>query len=191
MEKYQAEVRLTPSQNLILANIKPGDQAAITVLLAEHGIPVDNQANAIHLASMACPSMPTCGLGLAESERYLPTLLGRIDETLGELGMAGEEIIIRMTGCPNGCARPYMAEIGLVGKGPGRYQLWLGGNENCTRINKVWRDLVKDPEIIPELKSLFTRWKAERLGGNERFGDWVERVLWKETPAPVPAAGAN
>ena len=188
VEKYQAEVRLTPSQNLILANIQPGDKAAITALLAGHGIPVENQANAIRRASMACPSMPTCGLGLAESERYMPTLLTRIEESLGALGLAEEEIIIRMTGCPNGCARPYMAEIGLVGKGPGRYQLWLGGNETCTRINKVWRDLVKDPDIITELQPLFARWKAERLAGTERFGDWVERVLWKEAPALVPAA---
>ena len=188
VEKYQAEVRLTPSQNLILAGIQPADKAAITALLAEHGIPVENQANAIRRASMACPSMPTCGLGLAESERYLPTLLTRIEESLAGLGLAGEEIIIRMTGCPNGCARPYMAEIGLVGKAPGRYQLWLGGNETCTRINKVWRDTVKDPDIITELQPLFARWKAERIAGTERFGDWVERVLWKETPAPVPAA---
>ena len=187
VEKFQTEVRLTPSQNLILANIRPADKAAITALLAEHGIPVENQATAIRRASMACPSMPTCGLGLAESERYMPTLLTRIEEALGELGLAEEEIIIRMTGCPNGCARPYMAEIGLVGKGPGRYQLWLGGNQNCTRINKVWRDLVKDPDIITELKPLFARWKDERIAGTESFGDWVERVLWKETPAPVAA----
>ena len=192
MEKYQAEVRLTPSQNLILANIKPVDKAAITALLAEHGIPVENQANAIRRASMACPSMPTCGLGLAESERYMPTLLTRVEEALGDLGLADEEIIIRMTGCPNGCARPYMAEIGFVGKGPGRYQLWLGGNQNCTRINKVWRDLVKDPDIITELKPLFARWKDERIAGTEAFGDWVARVLWNEAPAPVPAAvGSN
>jgi sulfite reductase (NADPH) hemoprotein beta-component len=139
---------------------------------------------------MACPSMPTCGLGLAESERYLPALLTRIEESLAGLGLADEEIIIRMTGCPNGCARPYMAEIGLVGKAPGRYQLWLGGNENCTRINKVWRDTVKDPDIITELQPLFARWKVERLAGTERFGDWVERVLWKEAPAPAPVPAA-
>jgi len=192
VEKYQAEVRLTPSQNLILANIRPADKGAITALLAEHGIPVSNQANAIRRASMACPSMPTCGLGLAESERYMPTLLTRIEESLGELGLADEEIIIRMTGCPNGCVRPYMAEIGFVGKGPGRYQLWLGGNQNCTRLNKVYRDLIKDPDIITELQPLFARWKDERIAGTEAFGDWVARVLWNEAPAPVPAGlGAN
>ncbi len=190
VEKFQTEVRLTPSQNLILAGIKPADKDAINAILAEHGIPVANQANAIRRASMACPSMPTCGLGLAESERYLPSLLTRIEESLASLGLADEEIIIRMTGCPNGCARPYMAEIGFVGKGPGRYQLWLGGNADCTRINKVWRDTVKDPDIITELQPLFARWKAERIG-SERFGDFAARVLWNEIPPPAAAAGAN
>lgn len=191
VEKYQVETRLTPSQNLILARIQPQHQAEITALLAAHGIPVEKQANALRLASMACPSMPTCGLGLAESERYLPGLLTRFDEVLAELGLADEEIIIRMTGCPNGCARPYMAEIGFVGKGPGRYQLWLGGNESSTRLNRIYRDLIKDPDILTELRPLFARWKAERLAGTERFGDWVERVLWKEEPAPATPALAT
>jgi len=193
VEKFQVETRLTPSQNLILANIKPEHQSEITDILAKAGIPVENQATAIRRASMACPSMPTCGLGLAESERYIPSLLTKVEEILGELNMANEELIIRMTGCPNGCARPYMAEIGFVGKGPGRYQLWLGGNETSTRLNKIHKDLIKDAEIPGELTALFTRWKNERLGGTERFGDWVARVVWSEVPAvPAPVlAGAN
>jgi sulfite reductase (NADPH) hemoprotein beta-component len=87
-----------------------------------------------------------------------------------------------MTGCPNGCARPYMAEIGFVGKAPGRYQVWLGGNEASTRLNRLYRDMVKDPEIIAELRPLFVRYAQERLA-EERFGDWVARVLWPEQPA--------
>ena len=106
----------------------------------------------------------------------------RVDEVLGEVGLGGEEIFIRMTGCPNGCARPYMAEIGFVGKGPGRYQLWLGGNATSTRINRVYKEIVKEAEILPELKVLFTRFAAERQTG-ERFGDWVARTVWNETPA--------
>ena len=190
-EKFGPEFRLTPSQNLILANIKPADRAAITAVLAAHGIPVENQASAIRRASMACPSMPTCGLGLAESERYLPTLMTGIEGLLADIGLADEELIIRMTGCPNGCARPYMAEIGFVGKGPGRYQLYLGGNESSTRLNRLYKDVVKDPEILPELRSLLTRFSAERAGA-ERFGDWAARVVWKETetPAPAPASAA-
>ncbi len=181
-EQFNPEFRLTPSQNIILANIAAGDQAAVTQVLADHGIPVTNQATAIRRASMACPSMPTCGLGLAESERYLPALMTNIEGLLAEVGLGEQEIIIRMTGCPNGCARPYMAEIGFVGKGPGRYQLYLGGNEACTRLNRLYKDVVKDPEIINELRPLLTRYAQERVG-SERFGDWVERTVWKETAA--------
>lgn len=181
-EKFDPEFRLTPSQNVILANIAATDQAAVTQVLVEHGIPVAQQATAIRRASMACPSMPTCGLGLAESERYLPALMTNIEGLLTEVGLSEQEIIIRMTGCPNGCARPYMAEIGFVGKGPGRYQLYLGGNESCTRLNRLYKDVVKDPEIVSELRPLLTRYSQERLG-SERFGDWVARVLWQEQPA--------
>ena len=129
VEQFLPEVRLTPSQNILLANIAPEHQSAITRILAEHGVPVENQSTVLGRASMACPAMPTCGLALAESERYLPDLLTRIAGLLSELGLAEQEIIIRVTGCPNGCARPYMAEMGFVGKAPGRYQIWLGGNE--------------------------------------------------------------
>lgn len=184
-EKFGPEFRLTPSQNVILANIAAADQAAITQVLADHGIPVERQATAIRRASMACPSMPTCGLGLAESERYLPTLMTNLEGLLDEVGLNDQEIIIRMTGCPNGCARPYMAEIGFVGKGPGRYQLYLGGNEACTRLNRLYKDVVKELEIVGELRPLLKRYVGERLG-SERFGDWVERVLWKEAPAVTP-----
>ena len=180
--QFGPEFRITPSQNLVLAGIKPADVAGITALLAEHGIPVERQTSALRRNSMACPSMPTCGLGLAESERYLPTLMGEIEGVLGELGMPDEEIIIRMTGCPNGCARPYMAEIGFVGKGPGRYQIYLGGNESCTRLNRLYKDGVKEPDMVKELRPLLERFRAERHG-LERFGDWVERVFWKEQPA--------
>lgn len=112
----------------------------------------------------------------------MPGLLARLETLLQELGLAGEEIIVRMTGCPNGCVRPYMAEIGFVGRGPGRYQLWLGGNEGSTRLNRVYRDTVKDPEIINELRPVLTRYAAGRHNG-ERFGDWCARVLWAELDA--------
>jgi sulfite reductase (NADPH) hemoprotein beta-component len=180
--RFRPEVRLTPSQNLILAEVAPEAVEAITHLLAEHGVPVERQASAIRRASMACPSLPTCGLGLAESERFLPGLLGRIESLLAELGLAEEALIIRMTGCPNGCVRPYMAEIGFVGRAPGRYQLYLGGNAASTRLNRLYRDNVKDPEILEVLRPVLARFARERLSG-ERFGDWVERVLWPEIPA--------
>jgi len=173
------EFRLSPNQNVILANVAEADKSGITTLLASHGVKVDNQASVLHAAAMACPSLPTCGLGLAESERYLPGLLDRLEKLCGEVGLPGEEIIIRSTGCPNGCARPYMAEIAFVGKAPGRYQVWLGGNTAGTRLNRVWKDVLKDTDIETELRPVLARFAQERTTG-ERFGDWCDRVLLQE-----------
>jgi len=173
------EFRLSANQNVILARVSDADKAGITALLAKHGVKVDQQASVLHAASMACPSLPTCGLGLAESERYLPGLLDRLEKLLGEVGLGGEEIIIRSTGCPNGCARPYMAEIAFVGKAPGRYQVWLGGNTAGNRLNRVWKDVLKDTDIETELRPLLVRFAAERTPG-ERFGDWCDRVFLAE-----------
>jgi sulfite reductase (NADPH) hemoprotein beta-component len=181
-EKFHTEIRLTPSQNLLLANVKPAERDAITALLAEHGVPVDNQATIIRRASMACPAMPTCGLALAESERALPGLLASIEALLAEVGLKDEEIIIRMTGCPNGCARSSMAELGFIGKGPGKYQICVGGNESSTRLNRAHWDSVKAEDIIAQLRPVFARFARERAAG-ERFGDFCARVLWKENVA--------
>ena len=186
-DRFAIEVRLTPSQNVVLAHISPSDQALITSLLKDHGVPVENQATVLRRASMACPALPTCGLALAESERYLPGLLARIESLLSEVGLADEEIIIRMTGCPNGCARPYMAELGFVGKAPGKYNLYLGGNESSTRLNRVFRESVKDADILGELRPVLSRFAKERSGA-ERFGDWCERVFWKEEASQPPIA---
>jgi sulfite reductase (NADPH) hemoprotein beta-component len=176
------EFRLTGNQNILIANVSEADKAAITALLTGHGVKTDNQASILHAASMACPALPTCGLALAESERMLPGLVDRIEKLCAEVGLAGEEIIIRSTGCPNGCARPYMAEVAFVGKSPGRYQLWLGGNTSGTRLNRVFKDVVKDPEIEAELRPLLTRFVKERNKG-ERFGDWCDRTVLSEQPA--------
>ncbi|MEY4917896.1 MAG: Sulfite reductase hemoprotein beta-component, partial [Verrucomicrobiota bacterium] len=156
------EFRLTGNQNLILANVTDADKAAINTLLAAYGVKTENQTTVLHAASMACPSLPTCGLGLAESERALPGMVERLEKLLAEVGLPGEEIIIRSTGCPNGCARPYMAEIAFVGKAPGRYQVWLGGDVSGTRLNKVWKDVVKEPELETEFRPVFTRFAKER-----------------------------
>src|SRR5262249_39714897 len=157
----------------------PETRAEIEKLLAEHGVSVTNPFSRTRLASMACPALPTCGLALAESERVLPDLLTRIEGLLNELGIKDEELIVRMTGCPNGCARPYMAEIAFVGKGPNRYQIYLGGNESSTRLNRLHKDSVKGEELLPELRVVLSRYVRERASG-ERFGDFCERVLWKE-----------
>ncbi len=180
-EKFpHLEFRLSANQNVILANASDADKAAITALLNDAAVKTENQASLLHAASMACPALPTCGLALAESERYLPGLVDRIEKIAGDLGLGGEEIIIRSTGCPNGCARPYMAEIAFVGKAPGRYQVWLGGNASGTRLNRVWKDVVKDPDMENELRPVLARFAKER-NANERFGDWCDRVFLKET----------
>jgi sulfite reductase (NADPH) hemoprotein beta-component len=179
VSKYQPEIHLTPANNVLLTNIAPAHQGEITRLFADNGVKIENQGSLLRRASMACVSLPTCGLGLAESERYLPDLITRLEGLLSEIGLGDHEMTIRMTGCPNGCARPYLAEIGFVGKAPGKYQIYLGGNEPSTRLNRLWKDSVKDADIIAELRPLLERYARERTGG-ERFGDWVERVLWKE-----------
>ncbi len=183
VERFLPEIRLTPANNVMLAEIAPNNRAAITHLLGEHGVDVERQGSILRRASMACVALPTCGLALAESERYLPDLITRLEGALAEVGLPGEEITIRMTGCPNGCARPYMAEIGFVGKAPGRYQIYLGGNEASTRLNRLWKDNVKESDIVGELRPLFAQFAAERVAG-ERFGDWTARTLWSEG-APV------
>jgi sulfite reductase (NADPH) hemoprotein beta-component len=181
--KFSAiEFRLSANQNVILANVEEGDRAALTQVLNSHGVRTENQASLLHAAALACPALPTCGLSLAESERYLPELINRIEGLCADLALSEQEIIIRMTGCPNGCARPYMAEIGFVGKAPGRYQIWFGGDTSGTRLNRVWKDMVKDADILNELRPVLLRYAKERQPG-ERFGDWVARVLWSESAA--------
>ena len=182
-EKFSAiEFRLTTNQNVILASVTDADKAAINALLASHGVKIENQASVLHAAAMACPALPTCGLALAESERMLPGFLDRIEELCDDLGLGGEEIIIRSTGCPNGCARPYMAEMAFVGKAPGRYQVWLGGNASGTRLNRIWKDMMKEADLETELRPLLARFTKERTAG-ERFGDWVARAVWPEQVA--------
>jgi len=178
------EFRLTTNQNIILANVSEADKPALNALLAGHGVKTENQASILHAAALACPALPTCGLALAESERMLPALVDRLEKLCAEVGLGGEEIIIRSTGCPNGCARPYTAELAFVGKAPGRYQIWLGGNVAGTRLNRVWKEMIKEADLESELRPLLAQYARER-GAGERFGDWCDRVLWNERPAAV------
>jgi sulfite reductase (NADPH) hemoprotein beta-component len=188
VEKFQPDLRLTPSQNILLVNVDPKDKDGITQTLAAHGIKVENQASAVRRASMACPALPTCGLALAESERAMPGVLTRIESLLTEAGLGSEEIIIRMTGCPNGCARPHMAEMALVGKAPGKYQLYLGGNASSTRLAQLYKESVKNEELDAEFRSLFTKFARERQPA-ERFGDFCHRAVLSQSP-PVEASVA-
>ena len=182
VEQFRTEIRLTPSQNLIIANVASPNIEAINRVLKEHGVVVENQATPTRGASMACPALPTCGLALSESERVMPNIISRLEDVLKEVGLANEEIIVRMTGCPNGCARPYMAEIGLVGRAPNKYQIFVGGNEGCTRLNRLFKENVKGEDLLTELRPALTRFAAERQAG-ERFGDFAQRVLFPEMAA--------
>jgi sulfite reductase (NADPH) hemoprotein beta-component len=184
VEQFRTEIRLTASQNLVIVNVKPSEREPITKILDEHGVAVENQATVIRRASMACPALPTCGLALAESERFLPDLLSRIEGLLAEVGLKDEEIVIRMTGCPNGCARSSMAELGFIGKAPGKYQIYIGGNEASTRLNRLYKETIKTEDIVNELRPAFVRFKHERHG-NERFGDFAARVLLEEVETSI------
>jgi sulfite reductase (NADPH) hemoprotein beta-component len=174
--RFQPEVRLTAQQNVILSGIDPNDVAAITAIFAEHGIDLAKQGSAFRKASLACVSLPTCGLALAEAERALPVLVERIEGLLTEVGIPDQEIVFRVTGCPNGCARPFLAEVALVGRAPGKYNLYLGGNAASTRINRLYKESVKTDDIIGELRPLLQRFAAERIQ-SESFGDFATRAL--------------
>lgn len=172
---HKGDFRLTPNQNLIISNVSDDDREQITELLREFGIENSQQASPLRLHSMACVAFPTCGLAMAESERYLPSLIDRIDERLEVHGLRDEAMTIRMTGCPNGCARPYIAEIGLVGKGPGQYNLYLGAGFAGDRLNKLYRENIDEEEILAALDPLFARYARERNNG-EHFGDFAVRI---------------
>src|SRR5215213_3282127 len=172
-ETHDGELRLTANQNVIVANVRPENRAAIEALVAEHGL--TSHATALRRNSMACVALPTCGLALAESERYLPTLVTALEDRLALHGLAEDEITIRMTGCPNGCARPYIAEIGLVGKGPGRYNLYLGAAFDGSRLSKLYAEDLEHDGIVGALDPLFAAYARKRRNA-ERFGDFVIRA---------------
>jgi sulfite reductase (NADPH) hemoprotein beta-component len=176
-ETEKCVFRLTPNQSVILSDIAPVDRPAIEALLAEHAITNTPQKgrSALRLNSMACVAMPTCALAMAESERYLPDLITRIEGLLEKNGLTEEPITIRMTGCPNGCARPYIAEIALTGRAPGKYNLYLGGGFHGQRLNKMVRENVGEDVIMEVLDDTLARYAQERQPG-ERFGDFVIRA---------------
>jgi sulfite reductase (NADPH) hemoprotein beta-component len=172
-ELHRGDIRLTANQNVIIANVGQDERAAIEALVAQYNLV--RPASGLRRNAMACVALPTCGLALAESERYLPALLDALDQRLALHGLADDDIVIRMTGCPNGCARPYLSEIGLVGKGPGRYNLYLGAAYDGTRLSKLYAEDLEHDGIIAALDPLFAAYAKERTSG-ERFGDFVIRA---------------
>jgi len=170
----RGEIRLTPNQNVIISGVTEGDRVSIDALVREHGLDGWKRMSPLRLHSMACVGFPTCGLSMAESERYLPELLGRIESLLEDHGLSAQPITIRMTGCPNGCARPYLAEIGLVGKGPGLYNLHLGAAFDGSRLNSLYRESAQEADILKILDTLFADYAGKRLNA-ESFGDFLQR----------------
>jgi sulfite reductase (NADPH) hemoprotein beta-component len=172
---HRGDFRFTPNQNVIIARVAEADKPAIEALAQRHGLDAGEDLKPVQRDAMACVAMPTCGLAMAEAERYLPDFLSRVDELLSRHGMDGERLIVRITGCPNGCARPYLAEIALVGKAPGRYNLLLGGNRTGSRLNTPYRENLDEARILETLDGLIGRWASGREPG-EGFGDYFMRV---------------
>ncbi|MDF1818107.1 MAG: assimilatory sulfite reductase (NADPH) hemoprotein subunit [Immundisolibacteraceae bacterium] len=178
----QGEFRLTGNQNLCIAKVPSGQRAQIDELLARYGLDGGLRQSNLRKASMSCVGLPTCGLAMAESERYLPEFVTRVEELLAEVGLPDEPIIIRIIGCPNGCGRAPLAEIGLVGKSPGHYQLWLGASPNGDRLNQLVKESATEAEILQLLRPILQSFAQERLP-QERFGDFVTRSGYVDDPA--------
>ncbi|MCK0715626.1 NADPH-dependent assimilatory sulfite reductase hemoprotein subunit [Chromohalobacter sarecensis] len=170
---HDGDIVLTTNQNLIITQVPEARREAIDTLLADYAMTFETTPLRRH--AMACVAFPTCGLAMAESERYLPSLIDRLEAIMQDVGLGDDAIVVRMTGCPNGCARPYLAEIGFVGKTLGRYNLYLGGGFAGERLNKLYRENIDEATILEELTPLIQRYAAEREAG-EAFGDFVVRA---------------
>ncbi|CAG8770961.1 10014_t:CDS:2, partial [Racocetra persica] len=172
---HKGDFRLTPNQHLVIGNITEENKAQIEGLLKKYKL--DNlQHTGLRLNSMSCVALPTCGLAMAESERYLPLLVEKLETITTEVGLKKDAITVRMTGCPNGCARPYVAEIAFVGKALGTYNLYLGGGFYGQRLNKLYKENLKEDDILRELRPILERYAKEKING-EKFGDFVIRAV--------------
>jgi sulfite reductase (NADPH) hemoprotein beta-component len=172
---HAGDFRLTCNQNVIVANVAANERARIDAIVREYGLDVYAKQSGIRRHAIACVALPTCGLAMAESERYLPALLPKLEVLLARHGLADAPILLRLSGCPNGCSRPYLGEIALVGRGPGRYDLRLGADFIGQRLNQVHRENVDETAILDTLAPLFARYAAER-GEGEGFGDFLLRT---------------
>ncbi|PZT53004.1 assimilatory sulfite reductase (NADPH) hemoprotein subunit [Paenibacillus silvae] len=172
---HTGDFRLTANQNLIIGNISSQKKKKIEALIQQYHLTDGAHYSALRRSSMACVALPTCGLAMAESERYLPSLIDKLEPVLDEAGLRDEEIVIRMTGCPNGCARPMLAEIAFIGKAPGKYNFYLGGSFTGHRLNKLYRENIGEAEILEILTPMINQYAKERNEG-EHFGDFVIRA---------------
>ncbi|WVZ02976.1 hypothetical protein V8G54_023782 [Vigna mungo] len=176
IEKYNLNVRITPNQNIILTDVRSSWKRPITTTLAQAGLLQPRFVDPLNITAMACPAFPLCPLAITEAERGIPDILKRIRAVFDKVGLRySESVVVRITGCPNGCARPYMAELGLVGDGPNSYQIWLGGNKKQTSLARSFMDKVKLHDLEKVLEPLFYYWKQRRQS-KESFGDFTNRM---------------
>ena len=180
---HGGDFRITPNQNLLISRVSDELRAPIDELVRQHGLDLYARALPVHRDALACVALPTCPLAMAEAERYLPRLIELVEERLAAHGLSQAPLLLRISGCPNGCSRPYLAEIGLVGKAPGRYNLHLGSDARGQRLNVLYRENLDEAAILKVLDGLFAKYAGERLA-QERFGDY----LWRAGHLPVGAA---
>jgi sulfite reductase (ferredoxin) len=190
LERFRPELRITPLQDVLLCNLEAGDRAEVEKILAEHGVLRPDQLSQVQKYSMACPAVPTCGLAISESERILPTIIDQLEGELKRLGLQEEKLSVRMTGCPNGCARPYQSDIGLVGRSGDKYTVLVGGNLLGTRLNFPLRDLVPHAQIVPLLVPVLEHFRQGRQGA-ESFGDFCHRLGTEKLQALLPEAAGK
>lgn len=173
---HEGDFRLTPSQNVTISGVSTAKKAEIQAILEKHGLSHENDRSGLRLNALSCVALPTCGLALAESERDLPSILGKFEAVLEEAGLRDDAISLRITGCPNGCCRPYLAEIGFVGKAPGKYALYLGAKYNGTRLNRLFSPSITIDDAVTRLTPIIKRYAKERQEG-EGFGDFCDREI--------------
>jgi sulfite reductase (ferredoxin) len=174
--RFRTGVRLTAQQNLLLTDLEPSSLAEIEITLREHGVTPPKELSAVRRFSIACPALPTCGLAVAESERAIPAILEQFDAELQSLGVSDVPLTLRMTGCPNGCARPYTADLAFVGRSLDLYNIYVGGGLSGDRLVDLYRADVRTDELLSAVRPLLTRWATERLSG-EGLGDFYQRLL--------------
>jgi sulfite reductase (ferredoxin) len=175
VQRFNVPMRVTPNQSIILYEIKPENKDEIQAILTRGGVQKETDIDPLVRYAMACPALPLCGLAITESERIMPSFLERLRALLTKLGLQDEHFVVRMTGCPNGCARPYMAELGFVGSAPESYQVWLGGSPDQTRLARPYMERLYDRDMETKLEPLFVFFRDGRKG-KESFGDFCDRV---------------
>ena len=175
-EIHTGDFRLTPSQNLTISGITGDMKPRIEAILAKHGLDKENERSGLRLNALSCVALPTCGLALAESERALPDVLEKFEAVLDDNGLRHDAISIRITGCPNGCARPYLGEIGFVGKAPNKYALYLGARYDGTRLNRLFSPSTTIDNAVELLRPVIKRYALERHDG-DGFGDFCDRFI--------------